>query len=226
MHVGLSPVAYAAWTIGEYLSIQDFALDWFGNGTIPAAILKNKKKTVSLDEAAKTKARFKASVQQGDLFVTGDDWDYQMVQAQQAGMEWIEAKRYGISDIARFFDCPGDLIDAVVSGQSVTYANITQRNLQLLIMNLGPAVVRREAAFSKLVYGSRYVKLNTDALLRMDPKARAETLKLQIESRQRAPSEARELDNLPPFTAKQLEEFATLFGAPRTQPTTATAEAV
>ena len=35
LHVGLSPVAYAAWSIGEYLSIQDFALDWFGTGGVP-----------------------------------------------------------------------------------------------------------------------------------------------------------------------------------------------
>ncbi|MCY0926895.1 phage portal protein [Streptomyces sp. H27-H1] len=39
--VGLSPVAYAAWSIGEYLSVQQFALDWFGNGAVPSAHLKN-----------------------------------------------------------------------------------------------------------------------------------------------------------------------------------------
>jgi len=33
--VGLSPLAYAAWSIGEALSLQDFALDWFGGGPCP-----------------------------------------------------------------------------------------------------------------------------------------------------------------------------------------------
>jgi phage portal protein BeeE len=61
-------------------------------------------------------------------------------------MEWIDGKRYGVSDIARFFGCPGDLIDAAVSTGSITYANMTQRNLQFLIMHLGPAVYRRERA--------------------------------------------------------------------------------
>jgi phage portal protein BeeE len=42
--MGLSPVAYAAWTIGEYLSIQDFALDFFGNSGVPAMHLKNTRK--------------------------------------------------------------------------------------------------------------------------------------------------------------------------------------
>jgi phage portal protein BeeE len=124
-----------------------------------------------------------------------------------------------MGDIARFFGVPGDLIDAAVSGSSVTYANISQRNLQFLIMNLGPAVGRREDTFSrKLVSGPRYVKLNTDALLRMDPAARAQMFKTQIDSRTLAPSEARALEDRPPFTEDQLAEFDRLFGS-RSVPT-------
>jgi HK97 family phage portal protein len=223
--VGLSPVAYAAWSIGEYLSIQEFALDWFGNGAVPAAHLKNTAKTISPPQAEETKRRFKASVGNGDVFVTGSDWEYTMLQAEQAGAEWIEAKKFGVGDIARFFDCPGDLIDAAVSTGHITYASVTQRNLQFLIMHLGPAVVRRENALNRLTPRPRFVKLNTDALLRMDPQSRAATLKTQIDSRTLAPSEARELEDRPPFTEGQLAEFDRLFGSPRTQPSTATSGA-
>ncbi|MGW6309141.1 phage portal protein [Streptomyces niveus] len=212
LHVGLSPVAYAAWSIGEYLSIQQFALDWFGNGAVPSAHLKNTAKTIDPDAAEEAKRRFKAATTNQDLFVTGQDWEYKMIQAEAAGADWIEAKRYGVGDIARFFDCPGDLIDAAVSGSSITYANLTQRNLQFLIMHLGPAVVRRENALSTLTSRPRFVKLNTDALLRMDPQTRATVLGAQITTRQLAPSEARELEDRPPFTESQLAEFDRLFG--------------
>ncbi|MFD9569984.1 phage portal protein [Streptomyces sp. NPDC059982] len=215
--VGLSPIAYAAWSIGEYLSVQQFALDWFGNGAVPSAHLKNTAKTISPDQAEETKRRFKAATSSQDLFVTGNDWEYKMIQADAAGADWIEAKRYGIGDIARFFDCPGDLIDAAAGG--MTYANITQRNLQFLVMNLGPAIVRREDALSSLTSRPRFVKLNTDALLRMDPQTRAAMLRTQIESRQIAPSEARELEDRPPFTDSQLSEFDRLFGTKTPAPT-------
>ena len=212
MHVGLSPLAYAAWSIGEYLSIQQFALDWFGNGAVPSAHLKNTAKTLDPGTSDEVKRRFKAATQNQDLFVTGNDWEYKMIQADAAGADWIEAKRYGIGDIARFFDCPGDLIDAAVSGSSVTYANMTQRNLQFLIMSLGPAIIRRENALSSLTSRPRFVKLNTDALLRMDPAARAAMLRTLIESRQLAPSEARAIEDRQPFTESQLAEFDRLFG--------------
>jgi HK97 family phage portal protein len=210
--VGLSPVAYAAWSIGEYLSIQEFALDWFGNGGVPMAQLKNTAKTLDQPQAQLVKERFKSATQNRDLFVTGADWEYKLIQAEAAGSSWLEAKSFGIGDIARFFDCPGDLIDAIVTGGNITYANITQRNLQFLIMHLGPAIIRRENALSRVTSRPRFVKLNTDALLRMDPQTRAATLKTRIDSRTLAPSEARELEDLPPFTDAQLGEFDRLFG--------------
>ncbi|MFD6024551.1 phage portal protein [Streptomyces griseoluteus] len=220
--VGLSPIAFAAWSISEYLSIQQFAMDWFRNGAVPSAHLKNSEKTISPGVAEETKQRFKAAVQGRDLFVTGKDWEYEMIQAEQAGADWIAAKQFGVGDIARFFDCPSDLIDASVSGSSVTYANMTQRNLQFLVMSLGPAVSRREQALSRLSSRPRFVKLNRNALLAMDPQTQASVLKTRIDSRTLTPSEARAFYDQAPLTEDQKAEFDRLFGK-GTQPTPTTA---
>ncbi|KIF69236.1 phage portal protein [Streptomyces sp. AcH 505] len=221
--LGLSPVAYAAWTIEESLNAQQFARDWFAGGAVPLAELTNTAKTINEAQAKTAKNAFKAAVTTGDLFVHGNDWEYKPIQAAAQQSQFIEARQYGLGDIARFFGCPGDMIDAAVSGSSITYASVTQRNLQFLIMHLGPAVGRRENAFSRnLVSNPRYVKLNTDALLRMDPEARTRTIGLRITNRTLAPSEARALDDMPPFTEDQLAEFDRLFGSRSVpaQPTT------
>ncbi|HEY5833597.1 phage portal protein [Streptomyces sp.] len=222
--LGLSPVAYAAWTIEESLNAQAFARDWFAGGAIPMAELKNNSKTIDKGQARIAREQFEATVATGGLFVHGNEWEYKPIQAVASQSAFIEARQYGLGDIARFFGCPGDMIDAAVSGSSITYASITQRNLQFLIMHLGPAVSRREDAFSRyLVSGPRYVKLNADALLRMDPEARARTIASQITSRTLTPSEARALEDRAPLTEEQYAEFDRLFGSARTQPTTATA---
>lgn len=116
------------------------------------------------------------------------------------------------------------MIDAEVSTGSITYANVTQRNLQLLIMNIGPAVVRREKALSRLTPKPQFVKLNSDALLRMDPKAISEKLKLEIDARITTPSEARGLMNKAPLTDEQIAEFALLF--PNKAPATGATQGV
>ncbi|MGW4852214.1 phage portal protein [Streptomyces sp. NPDC004288] len=222
MPLGLSPVAYAAWTLEEALSAQQFARDWFAGGAVPMAELKNTAKTINPDQAKVAKDMFNASVANGDLFVHGNDWEYKAIQAVASQSSFIEAREFAMTDIARFFGCPADMIDASVSGSSITYASITQRNLQFLIMNLGPAVTRRESAFSRgLVSGPRFVKLTSDALLRMDPEARARTIAAQITSRTLTPDEGRALDDRPPLTDADYAQFARLFGKAPTTPTTA-----
>lgn len=213
--VGLSPLAYSASSISGYVSAQEFVRQWFAGGAVPSAHLRNSEKTLVPAETKAVKAQFKDSVTSGDVFVTGKDWEYSMLSAKanEAGM--IDSLRWGVGDAARFYGVPGDMIDAEVSSGSITYANITQRNLQFLITNLGPAVARREAALSSLLPRPRFVKLNTGALLRMDLKSRYEAHKIGTGGRPfLAPSEARALENLPPFTPEQLAELSAVSATP------------
>lgn len=220
--LGLSPVAYAAWSIGSYLSAQQFALDWFAADANPAGTLKHTtNETISSEVAQVMKDRFKAAVANRDIFVTGTDWEYSPATADASQAAFLEQMKYGVTDLARFFGVPADMIDGEGSSTSITYANVTQRNLQLLVMNLGPAIVRREAALSKLLAAPRYVKFNTDAILRLDPEAKTRAILSRVNGRTLAPSEAREFDNLPPFTDEQLAEFDRLFPTRSATPTPA-----
>lgn len=213
--VGLSPIAYGAAVLNTHLSAQEFALDWFGNSSVPGGHLKNTAKTLNKAEAAKVKENFKATVQAGDIWVSGMDWEYSMLSAKASESAFLETMGATIPDICRFLGVPADMIDAESGGKSITYANITQRNLQLLVMNLGPAVQRREQAWSwGLLPRPRYAKLNTDAVLRMDVKSRYEAYKVAIDSRIRVPSEIRALEDLPPLTPEQLAEFSIFSKAP------------
>lgn len=219
--VGLSPVAHAAYAIGQYLSAQEFALAWFDGGAKPAAKMKNTARTLTDDQAASVKARHEATSTGGGVLVMGKDWEYDMIGVDASQTAFLDTQRFSVADVCRFFDVPADMIDAGTSGSAVTYANITQRNVQLLVMSIGPAVARREDRLSDLLAKPRFVKLNTDALLRMDPLTQAQVLQIKVDKRAMTPSEWRALDNRPPLTPEQEDEFARLFA--RTQPPAAAA---
>jgi HK97 family phage portal protein len=206
--LGLSPLAYAAWTVGGYLSAQQFALDWFGSGVAPSGVLRNTVQASVRGVAPEIKAAFKAATQNRDIFVTGREWEWTPAATDAASTGFLESQRAGILDVCRYLGVPGDMIDAATESGSLTYANVTQRNVQLLVINLGPVFVRRERAWSRALPAGRFVKFNTDALLRMDPEARERTILARVQGRAIAPSEARELDNLPPYTDEQLAELA------------------
>lgn len=221
LKVGLPTVLYAALAIGEGLSMQQHGLDWFGSGGIPKARMKNLAKRLLPAEIATAKQWYADTINNGDVLVTGNDWEYDFIQSQQAGMEFISGRQLSGADVCRFFDTPADLVDVqATSGGSITYANITERNLQFLIYHLGPTVINREDALTKLLPRPRYVKLNTNALLRMDPKMQQEVLRSKIEGRQLTNAESRELDNRKPLTPAEKDEFIEIYGMPkaRSQP--------
>lgn len=215
LDVGLSPVAYAAWSIGEYLSMQDFALQWFGNGGLPKAQLKHTSKKLDMREARIIKDRYNATVTHGDIFVHGTDWEYDMMQAQQMGNEWLDGRRFSLEDCGRYFGVQADLIDATAGvGGAIRYANITQQHLKLLVLKIAPAVIRREVALSTLTAQPRYVKLNTDSILRMDPLQRAQYIAAMVDARLLTNTEARGLDDNEPLTDEEIKEFEKIYGAP------------
>lgn len=218
--VGLDPIAYAAWSIGGYLSAQEFALDYFATGGHPSGVLRNTEQTIVKGLAAEAKASFKAATYGRDIFVTGKDWEWSPAGAPEAATTFLESQAASSVDIARYLDVPADVIDAAVQGSSLTYANIVQRNLQLLIYSLGAPIKRREDALSAATAAPRFVKLNAEALLRMDPETRTKLLLDQVAARTLVPSEARAIDDRAPFTDEQLAELAFFAQLGKAAPTT------
>jgi HK97 family phage portal protein len=218
--VGLSPVAAAAMTLAHNLSAQEFALTWFTAGAQPTGMLKNTSRTVSAADAAVVKERFAAATAERGVFVAGADWDYQPGAAAASDARFLDAMGTTSGDVCRYLGVPGDMVDvASDSASAVTYANVTQRNLQLLTLNLGPAITRRELTFSdRLVAAPRFVKFNADAMLRMDARAKAELLGLGVDKRLRTPDEARALLDLPPLAEADYAQFDRLFGATKQPP--------
>ncbi len=209
--IGLSPIAYAAASISGYLSAQQFVTDWFMGGAAPAGVLRNTELS-ELDDPVidLAKDRFKLATAGRDIFVTGADWEWTPAAMDAASAGFLDERQYGVTDVARFMDVPGDMIDAGASGSNITYANITQRNVQLLVVNLGPNYTRRERFWSRRALPApRFVKFNTDALLRMDPQTREALIQSQVAGKTLAPSEARALNNRAPFTPEQLDELRT-----------------
>lgn len=212
--MGLSPTAYAAMALTTGLSAAQFAAAWFSGQGIPAAHLRNSAKVLNATEAQAVKDKFTTTIETGDVFVTGSDWEYSVIGANASESAFDQAMKVSAQDICRYYGVPGDMVDVESTSGSITYANVTQRNLQFTILNLGPVFTRRERTFTaNLTPRGQVVKFNTDALLRMDPMGRAELQRTAIDMRRMTVTEARALENEPPLTPEQEAEFARLFPA-------------
>jgi HK97 family phage portal protein len=209
--IGLSPLHYAAMVIGQNLSALQFGNDYFNTGGLPTVQLKNTKKTLTAGESEEGKRRYKAAMEGRDIFVTGSDWELNIESIRADESQFLQTLNASAGDIARFMGVPADIIGVNASGSSVTYANITQRFLELLVLHLQPTLVRRERKFSKVLLPNKvFAKFDTKALLRLDPSGEMSLHAVMIAARAMAPDEIRALLELPPLTDEQTKQIQDL----------------
>ncbi len=191
--VGLSPIEFAAQTVGLGLAAQKYGAEWFGMGKIPPATLESDQ-IIDGPQAAAVKDRITDALFNGGPLVLGAGLKFNPISVSPEEAQFLATIKANADDIAKFFfrRPPGE-------GGSVTYANVEARSLDLLTYTLTGWLVRLERALSRLRPGGRYVKFNADALLRVDALTRARILDTQIRSGQRSRDEARALDDMPPI---------------------------
>jgi HK97 family phage portal protein len=209
--LGLSPLVYGAASMSGYLSAQQFGVDFFRSGAMPSGVLSNNiRNSLTAEEVQSTRDRFKAAASNRDIVVLPAEWEYKMFDVGSANEAFLKEKEYGVADVCRFFDVPADLIDAPSMASNVTYANVSQRNLQLLTIHIGPALYRRECALSASIPGDEVVRFRRRQLLAMDPQTEDTLTLAKVKGKILAPSEARAAEGRRPFTVAQIKEFELL----------------
>jgi HK97 family phage portal protein len=121
------------------------------------------------------------------------------VQINPQDSQFIELMRYSVEQTCRRHGVPPSMVYAAVSGQSVTYANVTQADLAFLKHTLSYPIDLFEDALSALIPQPQIVKLNRDAILEGDPKQREKIFDVQLKNRTRTINEVRALRDEDPF---------------------------
>lgn len=196
--VAISPTEYAAQSIGTALAAEDFGSRFFSDGghTTMAYVMEN-------DPGEDVVKRIKESIlatQQGSrepLVIGGIEPKRLSLDPNET--QFIDVMRFEVEQACRFWGVPPSMVYSAVSGQNVTYANISQDDLQFLKMSVEAWIVDLEDAWSALLTSPRYVKFNTDAVLRMDTLTRYRKHELALRNRLTTVNEVRAYEDEAPF---------------------------
>ncbi len=201
--VGYAPVEAARQSIGSGMAAQEYAARFLDQDSTPGGVIEvpadmPPEKTA---EMARSWARKHAGKQKTGLpgvLVGGAQWKQTAVTNEQA--QFLESRGFTAAEIAAqmFLIDPADL-GIAVQGSSLTYANISERNLRRVQVTFLPWIVRLERALSSLMPTGQYVKFNLGGLLRGDMKTRFETYKIGKEIDVLLDDEIREWEELPPL---------------------------
>jgi len=199
--IGMSPIQYAANTIGVGLAAQRFGAGWFNGGGLPIGTLESDQ-VINTETAVALKDRIRETMKPGEPLVLGAGLKFNAIQVNPEDSQYLETIKANADDVARFFfrRPPGE-------GGSVTYANVEARSLDLLTYTLTGWLVSIEKAITRLRPRPRYVKFNADALVRVDLMSRYKAHDIAIRSGLNSRDERRELEDFGPIPDGTGDEF-------------------
>ena len=150
---GVSPITSARDFIGLGLAQQTFAGSFFGNGSLPGAV-------VSVDgqlseTGAQQLKQAWASVHGGAknshrLAVLTEGAKFSRVSLSPADAAWIEGSQHTVKDIARLFGVPPFLL-ADSTGSTSWGSGLKEMNLAMQMYSLRPIVTRLEATMNQML---------------------------------------------------------------------------
>lgn len=208
--VGISPVGLFRLQLSKGMAAQRWAADYFDRGVAPVGVLKHKNRTLTPDDRQIAKDRFKAAVQGRDIFVTGQDWEWESLSLSATDVAFLEAIQATATEIAAIYRVtPEDL--GGKTGHSRQYATLVMEMLKFGQRALLPWTARLEAGINPLLPPGQYVKFNLDAVARADQKTRMETHRIGLETGMETLEEARALEEKLPLTPDQIAQWQERF---------------
>lgn len=195
---GMSPVEVASKSINTALTAEEFGYGFLADGGHPSALLYSENEETP-ETARRIKQAFLRATEGREPAVLGAGLKYEAVQVDPTDSQFIDLMRFETENVCRFFGVPPSMVYAAVSGQSVTYANVSQADLAYLKHSLDPLLVRVESALTKLLPKPQVAKFNRGALLRADQQTRYAMYATALQNQFTSVDEVRALEDEPPY---------------------------
>lgn len=197
--LGMSPIGLHMTTIGQGMAAARFGYQFFADGALPTGMLRNTEVAIDPKVAAVAKARWMAAMHGSrEVAVMGKGWEYQAIQVAPEESQFLETQKYTAAECARLYGPGVPEILGYETGGSMTYANVDQRSLHLLIYSLDPWLTGLERMFTAMLPQPQFVKFNRSALLRMTTDQRYAAYQIASLIGLQTPNEQRALEDLGP----------------------------
>ncbi|HWU23081.1 MAG TPA: phage portal protein [Nocardioides sp.] len=210
-YLGYSPLALFKTQIEGGLRAIKYGDEWFKHGANPAGHLKNTTQTLDRVQAEKAKNRFKATVANHDVFVSGSDWDYKSLAVPADEAQFLETIRATATQVAAIYRVsPDDVGGEAASG--LTYKTLEQDNSKLTIRTLGVWCARFAEQLSERLPRGQEVDFNLDFMARGDLTSRMLAHSAALAAGIETNAEARAAEGKPPLTDEEAAQWQEWYG--------------
>lgn len=196
--LGQSPIGKHANTIGISLAATRFGKGFFDSDAQPTGILKNTKSPLNEDQAKSIKQKFMAGLRgKREPIILGSAYEWEQISINPEESQFLGTMGYSEAQCARIFGPGIAEILGYETGGGMTYANVQDRDIQLLKYAVGKWVRRVQRVLFLFLPRPQYARLNIDALLETNTLARYQAHQLALGKPWKSINEVRELENEP-----------------------------
>lgn len=205
--LGQSPIARNAIPVGISLAATRFGKSWFDSDANPTGILRNTLGTVDADRSHTIKQRFMAALRGNrEPIVMGRGWEWQSISITPEESQFLQTMGWSEAQCARLFGPGIAEILGYETGGGLTYANVQDRDIQLLKYAVGRWIRRVERVIYDMLPKPQYAIFNRDALLETNTLQRYQAYGLALQNQPwKIVNEVRELENLAPLEEPEPE---------------------
>ena len=201
--VGLNPIQAAAESIGWARATELFGASFFGNNAMPGGVIEvpadleisEEGREVMLQEFMDSFGGFKKF--RPAILDEGMKWSPNQVNQDEA--QFIETLIFQVNQIARYFGVPPHKVNEL---SKATFSNIEHQAIEVIVDSITPWVIRIEEEANYKFFSNHdelFTKLNVNALMRGDSKARANFYKTMVFIGAMSPNEARAMEDMNPY---------------------------
>lgn len=174
---GRSPICQFAETMGLSLEIKNYGRNFFKNGARPSGILEH---PGQLSEQAqkrlerKFEQRYGGTENTGKTMLLEEGMTYKAVGVPPEEAQFLEARKYGVNEIARIYGVPPHMIADL---EHATYTNIESQDINFAKHSILPECVNWEQELARKLLTAkdreRYeIEFNMEGLVRGDLQSR------------------------------------------------------
>jgi HK97 family phage portal protein len=225
---GLSPIDVARQAIGLGLATERYGSRFFGkgSGSMPGVIQVPQMDQKTTNDQIQAMRDAWAGAHEGienahkpGILTGGATW--QTVSISHEDAQFLDTRKFQVSEIARLFNVPPHLIQELDTTTSWG-TGIEQQSIGFVRFSLLPWLVRLETSFNQLLPRGQFLKFETKGLERGDSTAQAELYAKAIQNGWLSRAQVRRLEN-EPVDDPELEKYLypsneTLVGEPKPEP--------
>lgn len=205
--VGLSPLSYAAQSLGLTVAAEKYSAAFFKNGGRPSGVLQVEK-PMNPQQRKDIRDRYQG-LTGGDSGTGNSLWvldafaKYQPISISPEDAQLLVTRQLQVGEIARIFRIPLFLLMEMEKSTSWG-TGLEQQNIAFLTYTLRPYLTRIEHAMDRWLFteaerkAGYYVEFNVEGLLRGDSTARAAYYSQMVQNGLMTRNEVRAKENLEP----------------------------